>query len=569
MFNKLSTSKQLFFKLVASTTFCVFILFQNSCKAQENYTQWSNHQNDTINTTSSGAGYGISSTLTNFPYLVRLNKNNFDFSQAKGKGQDVRFATSTGTHLPYQVTLWDSAGAAAAIWIKVDQILGNNANQYIMMYWGRPTAADSSNGPAVFATSNGFAGVWHLDSETTVSDGSKTPYLDATGSGNNGKDYINGSNRRGVIGPGTYFDGSSYIQVTRPSSVYSDFSISFWVQPYSSSPVATQWYNGSGLVDGECAGVTNDFGTAYLNDMACFGTGITDQTIIGTTSLNDGKWHHVMATRVGSSGAKLLYVDGVQDASGTGSSGDLTAPPNLVFGALQTISNNFNGTLDEVQISNNVRSADWAKLSFKNQYPVPTLTPPTPVVYPDTEIILTPGQILAAPITPTGNFYNIDSLSISPALFDYLFFNKQNGVINGWANAETPRTQYIVTAYNAAGTASDTIYITAGTPSSVKAPKAGAINTPQILGLKHDRSGSASRLMYAMPAGVHSINVAIHDIRGALVWSGHVSENIAGSQVCSMPVGKSRLVGGTYFVTMNVVVANAKQIRQTKVFNLP
>ncbi len=50
----------------------------------------------TILTTPDGANLPASAVETDFPLLVRLDKDWFDFSQAKANGEGVRFSTSTG-----------------------------------------------------------------------------------------------------------------------------------------------------------------------------------------------------------------------------------------------------------------------------------------------------------------------------------------------------------------------------------------------------------------------------------------------------------------------------------------
>ena len=79
--------------------------------------------------------------------------------------------------------------------------------------------------------------------------------------------------------------------------------------------------------------------------------------VIGTRTIMDGNWHHVVGVRSvdGSGNAVLtLYVDGVQDGTMTSSTlGVPTVNNNTIVGALKrvsTVSNYFNGTLDEVAL---------------------------------------------------------------------------------------------------------------------------------------------------------------------------------------------------------------------------
>jgi hypothetical protein len=102
-------------------------------------------------------------------------------------------------------------------------------------------------------------------------------------------------------------------------TTYDAFSLEFFVITTQTPPGAgaTQWYSGFGLVDGEVSGAQNDAGVAMIRDgHVGFGLGNPDTTIESTTAINDGDWHHVVATSDGAGNMKL-YVDGVQEASAT------------------------------------------------------------------------------------------------------------------------------------------------------------------------------------------------------------------------------------------------------------
>src|SRR5690606_33641100 len=72
-----------------------------------------------------------------------------------------------------------------------------------------------------------------------------------------------------------------------------------------------------------------------------------------------GAWHHV-AVSVGG-GKVVFYVDGDQVAAGEAQLPLLQAPVRIGEG--------FAGLLDELQISNTVRSGDWVKLAVAAQGP--------------------------------------------------------------------------------------------------------------------------------------------------------------------------------------------------------
>lgn len=114
-----------------------------------------------LNTCASGAG--IAGNVLNFPVLIRLTKNNFNFSEAQSNGNDIRFAKQDNTVLSYEIERWDPVAGVAEAWVKVDTVFGNDSAQCITMYWGNPQVISASNGAAVFDTGNGFQGVWHMN----------------------------------------------------------------------------------------------------------------------------------------------------------------------------------------------------------------------------------------------------------------------------------------------------------------------------------------------------------------------------------------------------------------------
>ena len=144
------------------------------------------------------------------------------------------------------------------------------------------------------------------------------------------------------------FDGSSaHVRVLSPVS--NNFSIEFWMNTGVESLTGSQTYQGTGVVWSDVGGVANDWIVGYLNNVASFFTGNPDDTINGTTPLNDGVWHHVVATRI-LGGEKNLYVDGRLENTGFTNSNLLTANPIIEIGGNTLDRRYFTGGLDEVAI---------------------------------------------------------------------------------------------------------------------------------------------------------------------------------------------------------------------------
>ena len=194
--------------------------------------------------------------------------------------------------------------------------------------------------------------------------GSIGPAADSGGGGFNGmyasgvmKGLVNSletGDGGNTLGNAAGFDGVDD-QILLPAAVvpaggFTDFSLSFWVNTTQQNGATTNWFNGQGLVDGSGGGLASDFGTSLLGDKFAFGLGSPDTTVKSAQTINDGQWHHVVATRVSFNGAMAVYVDGVLGGTASGPTGARTATTQLAIGALQTGANFFAGQLDEVAI---------------------------------------------------------------------------------------------------------------------------------------------------------------------------------------------------------------------------
>jgi Concanavalin A-like lectin/glucanases superfamily/Beta-L-arabinofuranosidase, GH127 middle domain/Beta-L-arabinofuranosidase, GH127 catalytic domain/3-keto-disaccharide hydrolase/Putative Ig domain len=229
--------------------------------------------------------------------------------------------------------------------------------------------------------------------------------LDASSNGNDGTKSGNVQFVAGKLGAqAAQFDGSSNTYITIPLSVSNDFTIGFWVKTTAIGG-SGQWYNGLGLVDGEVAGVKNDFGITLVGNTAAFGVGNPDTTIYTTNSINDGYWHHVSATRDSVSGQMRLYLDGNLQATGPGPPGTRTAPPSLRIGSVQTgVAGGFlPGAIDDMQLFDRVLSA----------VEVPTLMNHPPTLTPISDTAILAGRTLLITNTATDPDVPVQTLTFS------------------------------------------------------------------------------------------------------------------------------------------------------------
>jgi hypothetical protein len=146
------------------------------------------------------------------------------------------------------------------------------------------------------------------------------------------------------------FDGAtSHIRVLSPTGLSDDFSVELWMSSTVDSLFGAQGYQGTGLIWSDVGGTANDWIVAYLNDHACFFTGNPDTSIEGFTMLNDGNWHHIVATRALGADTNL-YVDGQVEATGTTNGNRLAANSLIEIGGNTLDRRYFAGSLDEVAI---------------------------------------------------------------------------------------------------------------------------------------------------------------------------------------------------------------------------
>jgi len=112
--------------------------------------------------------------------------------------------------------------------------------------------------------------------------------------------------------PAVRFDAAAATQLAFSRPLSGDFTITVVFRSTQGLGAGPLWYTGAGLVDGEVAGVTNDFGlTLDAQGQVLAGTGKPDVTAASNLGFNDGRPHVATFTRSSTSGAIDLYGDAV------------------------------------------------------------------------------------------------------------------------------------------------------------------------------------------------------------------------------------------------------------------
>ena len=94
--------------------------------------------------------------LTSYQVPIFLNSSNFNFSQAKPDGSDLRFS-SRGKSLNYWIESWDPEAEKALVWVKIPSLPANR-DTALLLECGNPDAEAVSDGGRTFEFFDGFEG---------------------------------------------------------------------------------------------------------------------------------------------------------------------------------------------------------------------------------------------------------------------------------------------------------------------------------------------------------------------------------------------------------------------------
>ncbi|MFK8110994.1 MAG: DUF2341 domain-containing protein, partial [Rubripirellula sp.] len=306
---------------------------------------------------------GQSETLAGFPVLIQLDSSRIDYSQTLNAGEDLRFVDGDGTLLAHEIEVWNEGGTSY-VWVRVPQIAQSSASDFVWMYYGNATATDAQDSAAVWA---GYDAVQHLNNNA----------LDSTANNNDGT--ITGSvNASGRFGDSQSFDGDNdIINLGQDASLGDVFQAGGTVSAWFN---AADWgQNGHGRILDKANGVTPGGGGWNLslsdsNESVIFEFGRTagiERWRAEPNAISLNQWHNV--TIVFNSDLETndpqIYIDGVLQTLTTPVTGTGSAPSDqgidLAIGNHASgLSRGFEGLIDEVQLMDGVRSADWINAQY-------------------------------------------------------------------------------------------------------------------------------------------------------------------------------------------------------------
>jgi len=309
-------------------------------------------------------------TYTNMAVLISTN----DVSLSTTTGSGGRLLNSSGFDLVFTThsdcsswelhwdteTIQNVGVSSFTAWVKVPSISSTTDTTFYMCYGS--TSITTFQGGASSTWDSNYKGVWHLANGKTLG------ALDATSNGNNGT--ITGSTATvGQIDGAGSFNGSQYIDNGTSSSldIPGDITATAWIKQTNQSGF-------QGVFSRSNSNLPAPF-DYYINptvpyQIAFVGSDTTQ--LASNNPIPTGQWNYIGFTVSGNT--TTFYINGVPDGTATSSTHTSGGTHRFLIGARDDIGTAFNGTIDEVRISNVARTSDWIKTEYNNQFAPNTFT---------------------------------------------------------------------------------------------------------------------------------------------------------------------------------------------------
>ncbi|MBI9066803.1 MAG: DUF2341 domain-containing protein [Salinivirgaceae bacterium] len=340
------------------------------------------------NTKISGTSYH-----ENFPVLISITADaDLLAGVANANAYDIGFTLKDSHNwLDHQIQSYDAATGTLLAWVRFDK-LSCTEDTEIEMYYGNATITQNPSSTKVWNTDL-YHTVIHLDADPT---GTAPQFIDQSGNGNNGRaanGLVANDLETGKIGGAINFDRRSdeYIAIDNlvftPATFISETAISAWIKTTDNGKNTVYSYDRSEFWR---MGINSLGGKGGIVDFD-IATDAGNADIYTNEDLNDGNWHHLVATF--NNGLYNIYFDGVfQQANSLGTviglgnlnrsgiiggpSEDFSDDPrdadypdnvNLPGNPGAMTARGMRGLIDETRHFKKAVSAQWIATEFANQ----------------------------------------------------------------------------------------------------------------------------------------------------------------------------------------------------------
>jgi hypothetical protein len=306
----------------------------------------------------------VTDDLTNFPVLIDITDADLA-TYAQDDGDDLAFTDDNAMQLSHEIETYNTGSGHLVAWVNVPDV-SSTEDTVLYLYFGNSIAGNQEDVSGTW--DSGYVMVQHLD-ETTG------PHFDSTINANDGTPVdVFDQNAMGKIAGADEFDDPetpAEINVGTNASMdvfgpNQDFSIFLWVKRAASTEVEGFFSSGSSPDNGIY------FGSAYTNtdDLKFMSLGQTVQIDSTTGVIGDTEWHLVGVT-ADRDGNLEFWVDGDlkhSESIATHAAEDWNRLDDTYkIGTDRSELSPMDGVIDEVRLSDEVRSDGWIQTSYTNQ----------------------------------------------------------------------------------------------------------------------------------------------------------------------------------------------------------
>jgi len=289
----------------------------------------------------------IDSNLTDFPVMVKATSSDYDMALLND--DNVYFTDMNDNLLDFEV---EYASSTERVYhIRIPSISSSSNTQFRLKYDG--SGYSNGRNPENVWDSN-YQLVYHMGSSLN----------DSTSNNRNGSNF-GSSIVSGLNGQGRNFDGSNDYVNTNYVTNLDDFS---WTGVFETDTTST-----SGTDNIICSFETTSQEWARLaidnnRIISYVDNNGSREDLESNITISTNTYYYATVTRNGSS--IKLYANGNLVDTGSTNTSLITSPNTIKIGKKgdNDISENFNGTIDEIRLSNSERSSAWIKAEYHSLF---------------------------------------------------------------------------------------------------------------------------------------------------------------------------------------------------------